>query len=167
MDRIEEELREFWEKAWGPDMKPPIDGMHPKCLCAKIMNDVVGVNSNKYRYQDRDAANAMLEQVERAFQEVGVIKVSTPPIIGPDGKVVVQRVVSSEDLIRCAAFTKQLEEKGGLKNWARSVLQPPSEPQLTEEEKRRAPGAPNGLKKVPAPTNRPYPHTLMQSAVLM
>lgn len=117
-DRIEHELKTFWASAWGPHMKPPPDGMHPKGLCAKLMNDVLRCNPNKYRYQNRDATNLVLDHIERAFQEAGVIKAG---IVGPDQRLHVTRVMEA-DLVQCEKFRSQLEEKGSLRSWAQSVL---------------------------------------------
>jgi len=120
-DPIDRELIEFWADAWGPYMLPPHDGMHPKALCAKLLNDVLGYNANKFRYQNREGTNMILEQIERAFEDVGVIDQGRIGQIGADEKVRARRILL-EDLTQSEGLRKQLDEKGGLKNWARSVL---------------------------------------------
>lgn len=131
-DRIGLELQEFWANAWGPYMKPPPDGMHPKCLAAKILNDVLGVNGNKYRYQDRDGTNAMLEHLEHALQDAGVMQPVVPGV--PP-----RRVLGPEALLNAAKFRKQLEEEGGLKNWARATLLTlPNVQMAAQEQQQRA-----------------------------
>lgn len=99
-------------------MKAPPDGMHPKGLCAKVMNDVLRINPNKYRYQNREATQLVLDHIERAFQEAGVIKPST---VGMDQRLQVKRILE-DDLVQCAKFRAQVEDKGGLRLWAQSLL---------------------------------------------
>lgn len=115
-----EELRNFWEKAWGPHMRPPLDGMHPKGLCAKVANDFLGLNPNLSRRVHQDNTNLTLDAIEQAFKELEVIRPMTT--LTEEGKPVVHRVLQRD--FNSAKLAAKATEKGGLKSWVKSIVSP-------------------------------------------
>lgn len=120
------ELGEFWEKCfWDSYNSYAQDGLHPKCLCSKICNDVlstnININSSSSNPNDRILCFEVLGMLETKFIEMGVIQTPVPKEGSTNANHMVYQRVLASDLKK---LEKYLEPKpGGLEAWARGVVE--------------------------------------------
>ena len=126
-----EEVGRFWEQCFPPMYNPYVmDGLHPKCLCSKICNDIlktnINVNSSSPNPNDRILCFEVLANLERKFIEMDVIKEPQPPRVNPPPGFtrplqLEYKRVYAQDLNKLCAHLPA--GPGALEAWSRKVVE--------------------------------------------